>query len=436
MSQKEINFNLPRNIKTSISSVIINIFLAFITYRLVISFHGIELVGVWSILVAVSSLVNIANLGMGVAIIRYVSSMNLKLEKAKARIFIETGIIFNFIWHGILTFIAFFIINYFLRDLVPSEFYIQALAALPILMFSNFMSSMTFTLISSLQSIHKGFIGFNISILGAVIEIILALIFIPKIGIFGFALSQAIRYLMSLILCWIYLNSCMDHRSFVPTKFSFETFKIMFGYSIKVQASGILNALFEPFTKLTLSQYGDIKAQGFFELAYKTVSLTRNIVVAGLLASIPALTNLFNSSLNEAKKFYLKAQFKLFTYLTTILILVALVSPLISIVWIGNLSHEYILLVIIFVIGYWVITIAANAYNLGFASGIMKYNLICSFMLLFNFFVIFLFLKNLELSASLVIALSANISLIISGIYIKTCNEKKILNNKYDSYGI
>ena len=269
MSQKEINFNLPRNIKTSISSVIINIFLAFITYRLVISFHGIELVGVWSILVAVSSLVNIANLGMGVAIIRYVSSMNLKLEKAKARIFIETGIIFNFIWHGILTFIAFFIINYFLRDLVPSEFYIQALAALPILMFSNFMSSMTFTLISSLQSIHKGFIGFNISILGAVIEIILALIFIPKIGIFGFALSQAIRYLMSLILCWIYLNSCMDHRSFVPTKFSFETFKIMFGYSIKVQASGILNALFEPFTKLTLSQYGDIKAQGFFELAYR-----------------------------------------------------------------------------------------------------------------------------------------------------------------------
>ena len=77
MNKLEKDFNLPKNIKASISSVIANILLAFITYRLLINFQGLELVGIWSILVAASSLVNIGNLGMGVAVIRYVSQLNL-----------------------------------------------------------------------------------------------------------------------------------------------------------------------------------------------------------------------------------------------------------------------------------------------------------------------------------------------------------------------
>lgn len=427
MNKLERDFNLPKNIKASISSVIINILLAFITYRLLINFQGLELVGIWSILVAASSLVNIGNLGMGVAVIRYVSQLNLLEEKVTAKLFIDTGIIVNFFWHGSITLIAYFIIKFFLTELVPTGFYIEALITLPFLMFSNFMSSMTATLIASLQSIHKGFIGFNVSILGAVIEIIFAFILIPRIGILGFALAQAIRYSISLFICINYINSYLSNKYFLPTNFSIPFFKKMIGYSLKVQAGGILNSLFEPLTKLTLSQYGDIKSQGIFELAYKTVSLSRNIIVAGLLASIPALTSLFNSSMSEAQEFYKKAQRKLFIYSAIIMLLIALLSPLVSIVWMGNLSYKYILLVNIFVAGYWVNTLAANAYNLGFASGIMKYNLASSILLLSSFFLIHLFLKYFDLSPVIIVTIATNLSLIISGIYIKILNEKKIL---------
>ena len=430
MSNKDTEFNLPKNIKSSVTSVVFNIFLAFITYRLLIAFQGIELVGVWSILVAASSLVNIGNLGMGVAVIRYVSKINLAKDKATAKFFIDTGIIVNFIWHGFLTLSAYFIIAFYLSKLVPTEFYKEALIALPFLMLANFLSSMTVTLISSLQSIHKGYTGFNISILGSFIEILLALILIPKIGILGFAIAQAIRYLISLLLCWYFIYAYLNYELFFPKNFSLSYLKKMISYSIKVQAGAILNSLFEPFTKLTLSQFGDAKAQGIYELAYKTVSLSRNIIVAGLLASIPAITNLYNSSIIEAKAFYKKAQNKLFFYLTGIMLFLAIASPFISIVWIGNLSYEYILLVFIFAVGYWVNTLGANAYNLGFASGIMKHNLICSLMLLLGFFVLYIFLKKLDLSSLLIVAISANLSLAISGFYIKMLNEKTILSVK------
>jgi O-antigen/teichoic acid export membrane protein len=430
MNEKEIEFNLPKNIKASVISVIANIFLAFLTYRLLITFHGIELVGVWSILVAASSLVNIGNLGMGVAVIRYVSKINLIKDKAAAKFFIDTGIIVNFIWHGLLTLIAYHVIHFFLSELVPTEFYEEALLALPFLMFANFLSSMTITLISSLQSIHKGFVGFNISTLGSFIEILFALILIPGIGIYGFALAQAIRYFISLLLSWHYIYSYLDYKSFFPKNFSILSFKKMITYSVKVQAGGVLNSLFEPFTKLTLSQFGDVKAQGIFELAYKTVSLSRNIIVAGLLASIPAITNLYNSSIIEAKAFYQKAQDKLFFYLTVIMLFLAIASPFVSIIWMGNLNYEYILLVSIFATGYWVNTLGANAYNLGFASGIMKHNLISSLMLLLSFFILFILLKELDLSASLIVAISANLSLVLSGFYIKIQNEKTILTNR------
>jgi O-antigen/teichoic acid export membrane protein len=373
-------FNLRKNVRVSVASFMANVALVFFSYRLVIEYDGLEAVGLWSLLMAWGALIRIGDVGMGGAILRFISAKNLENEVLEIRKYIDTGLIMNVLAFAFLTLVGYFLVKKNLSFLIEDKSLVQAYLLLPILFGGIFLSSVTTLLVSSLQGLHFGYVGSYLTVGGNIIQILMVFLLVPDMGVMGLAWAQLIQFAILILVGWYLVTNKTKMLGYFPHNFSIPVLKEMLGFSLKSQVANIANGLFEPVSKILFSQFAGLQSQGVYELAYKTVSLTRNSIVAGLYASLPKLTNLIKHTPDEAQDFYNKIQKKVVTAISWVMLIVVAFSPIVSWLWIGNFNPNYWLFVSFIAVGFLINTIGAAAYNLGLATGIMKFNIIVSIM--------------------------------------------------------
>ena len=415
-------FNLKKNVLFSVVTFVVNVAVVVLGYKLVIYFHGLESVGLWSLLVAWASLARLGDVGMGGAVIRFVSSLDKTAAPVKVKQYLDTAFVMNLVAFSLLSAIGYWVLNLLLPSLVNDSAVLGAKSLLVIVFLSMFASSMASVVIASLQSVHLGYVGSYISMIGNVIQIVLVVLWVPKLGVAGLGWAQFAQFAFMALVGWWLVSKNIGDRSCIPTGFSLAVLREMLSFSIKAQVANVLNGLFEPVSKILMGQFGDLKVQGAYELAYKVVSLTRNAVVTGLFASLPVLTNMLANSASEARAFYVSSQAKVNKAMLFVLGFVVLVSPVVSWIWIGDINHQFMGFVLLVGAGYWVNTRGATAYNLGMATGRMRNNIFVSAVMIFV-----LLVTGFILSAWVGMfgpAFSVAISLSVGGILIKSLNER------------
>jgi len=417
-------FNLVKNIRISVVSFAINIALVFISYRLVIVNDGIESVGLWSLLMAWGALVRVGDVGMGGAILRFISTKSLDVEPNEIRKFVDTGIIMNLMVFTLLTLVGYLILDSNLSSVVSADALQLAKTLLPIMFIGILLSTMTSVIIASLQGLHFGYLGSYLTVGGNLLQIVCVLLLVPKLGVLGLAWAQLIQYGSLSVLGWLLIGSKIGAGGYLPFSFSFSVLREMFSFSLKAQLANVTNGLFEPISKILISQFAGLQIQGFFELAYKTVSLTRNAIVAGLFASLPTLTNLFNTNPKQALSFYKKSQNNVTKAITLMMVLVILFSPVVSVVWVGQFEMDYWFFVVCVAIGFWLNTIGATAYNLGMATGRMRNNIVSAMLVLLVLLMLGYLLGYFLESKG--VGVAVGLSLAFGGVLIKFLNEKLI----------
>jgi O-antigen/teichoic acid export membrane protein len=323
-----------------------------------------------------------------------------------------------------LTLVGYLVLELNLSNIVDKEYYIMATNILPIMFMGIFFSTLFTILVSSLQGLHVGYIGSYITVIGSLIQLLFVFILVPKIGALGLVWAQLLQYIIVTVIAFLFVKNKIGIKRVLRFDFSWIRLKEMFSFSIKAQVANIINGLFEPLSKILISQFGGLSSQGLYELAYKTVSLARNTVVTGLFASLPTLTNLMNTNLNEAKLFYKKSQKNVLKAISIVLLLVIILSPFISLVWMGNFDNDYWYFVVFLSIGFWINTLGATAYNIGMATGKMKNNIISSIVLIISLIIFGYILGNIFAEIGVVIAVGT--SLAFSGLLIKKLNERMI----------
>lgn len=421
-------FNLRKNVRVSVASFMVNVALVFFSYRLVIEYDGLEAVGLWSLLMAWGALIRIGDVGMGGAILRFISAKNLENEALEIRKYIDTGLIMNVLAFAFLTLIGYFLVKKNLSMLIEDKSLAQAYLLLPILFGGIFLSSVTTLLVSSLQGLHFGYLGSYLTVGGSIIQILMVFLLVPSMGVMGLAWAQLIQFAILILAGWYLVANKTKMPGYLPSNFSIPVLKEMLGFSLKAQVANIANGLFEPVSKILFSQFGGLQSQGVYELAYKTVSLTRNSVVAGLYASLPTLTNLIKHTPDEAQDFYNKVQKKVVIAISWAMLIVTALSPIVSWLWIGQFVQDYWLFVSFIAAGFWINTIGATAYNLGLATGIMKNNIFVSLGTLLVLFSSTLVLGGIYHTVGVVIA--TGLSLAAGGVVIKKVNERLLFTIK------
>ena len=129
--------------------------------------------------------------------------------------------------------------------------------------------------------------------------------------------------------------------AFSAVHVSRRAFSEMLSFSLLSQVANTSNGLFEPTSKLLISHFFGLNVLGIYELAFKTLYLSRNVIIAGVTATLPAMTAQYNKNVLDVVPTYNSAV-RLTGIATAVMIIVLIAaSPVISYLWIGQVSAEY-----------------------------------------------------------------------------------------------
>ncbi|MDX3927122.1 MAG: oligosaccharide flippase family protein [Shinella sp.] len=415
--------NLRRNVAFAVLAFAINIALVFTGYRIVIAQRGMEAVGLWSTLFAWVSLCRLGDAGMANAVLRFVALCDPATEQARIRRYFTTGLVVHCAVFLLLALVANALLASFVDILAGTDMEDEARLLLPAMVSAFFLMNVAAVFFAGLQGLHLGYAASLITVAGGLLQIAAVFVLVPRFGLCGLALAQAGQHCFSIAASWIILRRTLRSPG-APPAFSCYALREMAGFSLKTQAANTANGLFEPLSKILLSHVAGLHVQGLYELAYKTVSLLRNAAIAGLSASLPAMTRLLSCDVPAARRLYASSVGTVTKVLFFVLACVVVASPVISLLWTGRIEGDYLFFVTVLAAGFLANGWGAAAYNLGLANGRPGGNIAVSLGNL-----AFLLLAG-GLAASVAsyhaLVLAVGLCLAIGGAWIKRLNERSL----------
>lgn len=419
-----------KNVINAVAAFGLNVVLVFVTYRIVIQSGGLELLGLWSSLNAWIFLMRAGDAGLADATSRFVARAHAGDVPGTAWMYIDTALLTNTLLFSVLALLGYALLSANLSLVVPmasmERVGDQASEVLPVMMLAFVMTNVAGVFGAALQGLHRGYIASRLSIAGAVVQLAGAVLLVPRVGLLGLALAQLLQQLVVVAGGATFVRLAGGQKVLRSSNVSWSVVREMVSFSYRVQLVSLCNGLFEPLSKLLLGRAGDLQTLGIFELAYKTVSLARNTVVAGAQATFPTLVHLYHAEDNTGlRASYASISRRVTRTTALVLIAVTLLAPLISVVWSGGYSGIYWAFVAILSIGYFSNAAGAPAYMLGLAAGRVRHNLRASLLMVG-------LLAAIGLPLSLVlardgVAVATGLALLIGGIAVKHWNEHDLL---------
>lgn len=415
------NFNkqIINNSIFSIVQIFIVTFCIFFLYKYIIQTIGIEKLGLWSLILSVTSLANIGNLGFTGSLVKFTAELSVEKNYKKINAILNSSIIGVSIISGILLSLVFLLgynyIEYFVDEkwvTTSQDLLFYALISLYI----NIVASLYFSILEGVNLAYLRSIAF---ILATIIYVISSIIFINKYDIIGLAYAQMLQAFIFLILGVLLSIIYIKEFNIFYLKWHKNLMKKVFNYSVNFQMIGIAQMLYDPITKAILSKYGGLDFVAIFEMASKLVKQVRSITASILQNVVPKIVKL---NVTHGKEKIIQAYKKInsinMLLIFTTLILIIPFSKIISIILLGSSNQNFIIVLISLSLGWTINTLNISSYMINLGTGNLKWNLISHLAigilnLIFCISVGFVFRNGLYIIFSWILALILGSSLII-----------------------
>ena len=341
------NSKITFNALAAILQVIIIGVVYLILYRFILLELGIELLGIWSLVVASTSALTIANFGVSSSVVKFVSNYYAKNRIDLINKLIFTSSIFVFVTYFILSIIVYFVAQQLLGLVIEEKYLEIALKILPFSFISLLVNTLSGVITSSIDGVQKNYIKSIILIFSSFLLLILSFLLTPKYGIFGLVYAQIFQALFVFFISIILLRKIFKNQIHFGWFWDIYILKEILGYGLKIQASSLLQMTFDPLVKFFLSKFGGLASVGYYEMAYRLVIQLRGIIVNANQVIVPVIAE------NQIKKpqniiLIYKKSFSLILFLNIILITSVIVFvPYISMIWIGHYEKMFVYSVIL-----------------------------------------------------------------------------------------
>ena len=353
---------LKLNIISTILYVAITGIVYFLVYKLLYSYVGIEQLGVWSIVLASSSIANLANFGLTSSVVKYVAGYNangLKIEISKllfTSFLLMLGIFCS------VALIVFLGSEFILLKVIPIKYFALAESLLPISLICLVLNALGGIFSSGLEGFQKNYIRNFIYIIGSVFFIILSFILIPKFGLMGVAYAQLIQSIFIFLASFISLKFVF--RDFVLFKWQWDKniFKEIFGYGVKFQLISLSQIFYDPTTKMLLTEYGGLSMVGYYEIASRLVMQVRSIIVSANQVMVPVIADLKESDVSKIADLYKQTLPIVILFTLVVMSFLLSVTDFVSFIWIHEVSFKFWNIVFFLILAMVVNIIASPAY--------------------------------------------------------------------------
>jgi O-antigen/teichoic acid export membrane protein len=420
-----MKLNIKKNISYSIAAFVINGSLIYITYRTLIYMGGVDVLGIWSVLAAWAALIKLGDTGMSAAITQTFAKAIFTDEDKRSAIdrnkeILEAVLPINLLFFGVINMVGTFLLYANASEIVPMNYEEDAQIAILINGCTMLISNISSLFVAALAGLHLNHVNSKITIVSAVGVLIMSLPLVMYFGLVGVAVMYLLQQLIIVFLqlYFLKLNKINPQRLVVKI----QIIKSLLKVSMQNQLTGVLNSGFEPVSKILVGYIGGTQAQGYFELAYKTISVPRNAAASGSSAAIPTLTSLAEAGGDEGLKLFNKINLANKLSSAAILFFGVMLSPIFSIMWLGYYDYALIAACAGLALGFSINLLGAPYYNLGLSFGDMRGNVVSSFLALASMVVAYLLCKFFSLTD--VSFVPAVVGLSVGGLVIYIINSK------------
>jgi O-antigen/teichoic acid export membrane protein len=283
---------LIKNSAIGIMQLVFTAILTLVSVPIFIHKLGIELYGVFAVISVIGNLNLLANFGLNGALLVYVAKQG-KCKESDYDIAATQIIMISLMF--LFSIIAVYFKEFIVRDLfsIPEHYALEAQKLLMFLIFANslLLIGQTYTaIIDAQQKIYITnicqFIYSSIYWGGMIAVVSLG----NGLSAVGFvALTAATIWL---ILIWAYYKHLWGKLQLYGFKHEFKRVAVkQFRYGLKIYLSGLAGFLFEPLSKILLSNFIGLQAVGLFEIGMKVKSQINSVFTKALYPIYPYIAN-------------------------------------------------------------------------------------------------------------------------------------------------
>lgn len=363
----------------SVIQVIVISGVLFIFYKFLLNTIGVEQLGIWSLVLAMTSINSVANFGISGSVVKFVAKYIARKEKEKVSEVIQTATLSIGILTGIILFLGYPLIKLILSLVIPEGAFSLAATILPYSIFALWLLMISSIFQSGLDGYQRIYIRNLLLMVGIVFYLLLCFILVPIYGLMGLAYAQVIQNSIILLGGWFLLKRYLPFLPTFPYHWNKSLFKEMIGYGINFQIISVIAMFYDPVTKALLSKFGGLPMVGYYEMVNKMVQQLRAIIISANYVLVPAFANLQEKLPDKIKDVYLTSYQLVFYLALPMYSLIIAYAPIISEIWIGKYERIFILFTTLLASGWFLNTLNVPAYFANLGIGELRWNVIGHF---------------------------------------------------------
>lgn len=414
---------INKNIVWLISLNIIIALSQFVVYSIISKRMGREMLGVWSLVVAATSIGQISSFGFASSLVRYLPEMLLKDQRERIGKILGTINFSNlFFTLPILLLLYFPALQYAAYLLAPPQLAIFR-SIIPLSMAGLFVNNLFSVYSYLLDAMQQYYLRSIIQIGGWIWCLIWSLILMPYFGLKGVAIAYFAQSIVQfLVILAVVSRKAILIKSY-PIGFDSEFFKKVFSFGIKSQYINVLVLFFDPIVKFFITRNAGLAFTANYEISNKIVLQARNLLVNTNQVIIPKIVLLKTAGTENA--YFSEISSRNIFYSASVGMLVLVAAPLAVFFFANSYDHTLMQCIIIINIG-WVCNMITSIHyycsiGLDEMGDLVIYHLLLSAVVV----ILYLFLTNYLRWPTLYFAVPS-LALFVGSIYNSYSLSKKI----------
>ena len=364
------------NAALSVAQIVVIGGVLFVLYKFLLNTIGVEQLGIWSLVLATTSITQIANFGLSGSIVKFVAKYIALGENENVSGVIQTAALSVATFAGCILLIGYPIIKWVLELVITDEHFPLALSILVYAFWALWLLIIASIFQAGLDGYQRIDLRSLLLMVGAVLNLLLCFVLAPIYGLIGVAYARVLVNLIVLISSWFLLKRCHQRLPIFPYRWDKALFREIISYATNFQIISITAMLYDPITKILLSKFGGLNLVGYYEMASKMVQQFRALIVSANRVLVPAIADLKEKTPDKIQSVYLNSYQLLFYLSLPLYSFIAICAPIISDLWIGHYDNIFVLFVILLSIGWLLNTINAPAYFAYLGIGVLRWNVV------------------------------------------------------------
>jgi O-antigen/teichoic acid export membrane protein len=368
--------HISKNVFVIVAQVVITGVVFFVLYRYLYDRLGVEQIGVWSLVIAATSISRIGDLGLSAGVVRFVAQALGRNDTQRAADVVQTVALTLGVFMAAVLLIGYPLFILALGYFLPVYGVTIALSILPYALMSLWVMVIVSVFSGGLDGCMRMDLRSLLTAASHLVYLGLAMLLVPKYGLKGVAMAQLTQSVGLMILMWWMLRRQLRALPFLPLHLKYPVLKDMIGYGVNFQIITVMNMLFDPVVKALMSRFGGLEALGYYEMSNRLILQGRAMIVEASRIMVPAIATLQEHDSGKAKQLFITSYS--ITFYVSVLFYGALgiFITTISMLWLGHYQAMFIQFALLLNLGWFVNTLIGPAYFSNLGSGMLRTNMI------------------------------------------------------------